>query len=69
MHMIMKQEKTCPNGGVGTPSSIKHGVQLKTKMNIEDSNELAINPQNSTCFFSMTTLSPSTKFDPLPVSW
>merc|ERR1712086_1015370 len=66
IHMIMKVENICPNGGVGSPSSIRHGVQLKTKINIEDSNELAISPQNSTCFFSIMTFNAPEKSPPPP---
>ena len=36
----------CPNGGTGWSGSMRHGVQLKTKMNIDDSNELLMRPQS-----------------------
>ena len=45
--------KMCPNGGTGWSGSIRHGVQLNTKMNMEDSKELQMRPQ-SKIFLSST---------------
>ena len=46
MHITMKPAKMCPKGGSGCPSSINTGVQLKTKMNMEDSKRQHTRPQS-----------------------
>ena len=61
---IMKPVKMCPNGGVGWCGSMRHGVQLKTKMNIDDSNEEQIRPQRRIFLSSRIALSALPNVEP-----
>ena len=59
MHITMKPAKMCPKGGSGCPSSINTGVQLKTKMNMEDSKR-----QPKLLFLHLTDLTCTTSDTP-----